>query len=50
LPKIKTDGWIGGHDYTSSWPGVIKAVDELLGPPKLKFVDSSWLFKKVDVK
>lgn len=30
LPKIKPGGLIAGDDYQPSWPGVIKAVDELL--------------------
>jgi predicted O-methyltransferase YrrM len=29
LPKIKPGGLLAGDDYQSSWPGVIKAVDEL---------------------
>jgi len=31
LPKLKPDGWITGHDY-NRYPGVRKAVDEVLGP------------------
>ena len=34
---------IGGHDYASWCPGVIKAVDEVLGKPTKTFVDSSWV-------
>ncbi|MBU6346911.1 MAG: class I SAM-dependent methyltransferase [Cyanobacteria bacterium REEB494] len=30
LPKIRKGGILAGHDYNHSWPGVIKAVDELL--------------------
>ena len=29
-PKIKKNGILAGHDYRSSWPEVIRAVDELL--------------------
>lgn len=27
-PKLKKGGYIGGHDYSEAWPGVIKAVQE----------------------
>lgn len=31
LPKIKPGGWLSGDDYDEiKWPGVVKAVDELL--------------------
>jgi hypothetical protein len=30
LPKLKPGGTIGGHDYTREFPGVIRAVNELL--------------------
>lgn len=29
-PKVKSKGMIAGHDYTQSWSGVIKAVDEFV--------------------
>ena len=45
LPKIVNDGWIGGHDYHQSWPGVIEAVDEKFGKPDYLFEDTSWLKK-----
>ena len=45
LPKIKRGGWIGGHDYSNSFTGVIKAVDEIFGRPDYKFCDTSWLVK-----
>jgi predicted O-methyltransferase YrrM len=47
--KIKSGGFICGHDYQTSWPGVIKAVDELsssLGKHITLFRDTSWLIKK----
>lgn len=28
LPKVKPDGWFGGHDYHPAFPGVVRAVDE----------------------
>lgn len=27
-PKVREGGWLGGHDYHPSFPGVIRAVDE----------------------
>jgi hypothetical protein len=41
LPRCKLA--IAGHDYNGGWPGVIKAVDEMLGRPDQIFPDSSWL-------
>jgi len=32
-----------GHDYVNGWPGVIKAVDEMVGRPDMKFPDGSWV-------
>jgi predicted O-methyltransferase YrrM len=50
LNKAKSGGFICGHDYNSnSWPGVVKAVDELsssLGKDMIIFKDTSWLFRK----
>jgi len=45
LPKIKKDGYIGGHDYCydGNWYGVTRAVNELLGYPEFRFGDGSWL-------
>ena len=40
-PKIRTGGWICGHDYSECFSGVIRAVDELLGKPMI-YEDSSW--------
>ena len=31
LPKVRKGGLIAGDDYSKSWPGVIKAVDEKFG-------------------
>jgi hypothetical protein len=31
LPKVKAGGWLTGDDYDEAkWPGVVKAVGELL--------------------
>lgn len=40
LPKTKH--LIGGHDYQESWPGVLKAVNEIFGTPHSTFEDGSW--------
>ena len=45
LPKIKDGGIIAGHDYHESWPGVIKAVEEVLGKPNHVHRDSTWVHK-----
>lgn len=43
LPKIKDNGFIGGHDYNFSFLGVIQAVHEKFDRPDWVFMDSSWL-------
>jgi SAM-dependent methyltransferase len=32
-PKIKPGGFLGGHDYDSHWPDVVRAVDDFFGHP-----------------
>lgn len=41
--KIREGGFIGGHDYDSSFPGVIRAVDEAFGSPDQGFSEHSWI-------
>jgi predicted O-methyltransferase YrrM len=41
MPKVRKGGILAGHDYTYSWPGVVRAVDELL--PDAKRLDYCWL-------
>jgi len=41
MPKIRKGGILAGHDYTRSWPGVIKAVDEIM--PDAKKTDFCWI-------
>ena len=43
LPRVRPGGIIAGHDYNWSHPGVIRAVDELLGIPHHVFRDASWM-------
>lgn len=45
LPKIKSGGIISGHDYCNKFPGVMKAVEEMLGMPFKCYPDTSWLDK-----
>ena len=45
LPKIKSGGYIGGHDYNAnSFPGVIKAVNDLFND-RFTLIGGSWLVK-----
>ena len=45
LPKIKPGCFLGGDDYHPSWPGVPKAVDELLSD--VQVIDNiCWLYQK----
>lgn len=34
---------MAGHDYCEYWPGVVSAVNELLGQPDRLFEDNSWV-------
>jgi len=42
---IKSLKYIAGHDYYNKFPGVKRAVNELLGTPDQLFTDSSWIKK-----
>ena len=43
-PKLKPGGWLTGHDYQPKFPGVIKAVDELVPGSKL-LKHSVWAYR-----
>jgi hypothetical protein len=48
-PKLALGGLIGGHDYISAWPGVIRAVDEFRAMHSLDIVtfpDGSYVLRK----
>jgi predicted O-methyltransferase YrrM len=45
LPKVKSGGWIGGHNYGKPYEGLIRAVTESLGTPNKVYRDSSWIVK-----
>jgi len=44
LPKVKSGGFIGGHDIdqTEEFNGVRKAVDELIGPKNIIIYNRGW--------
>ena len=41
MPKVCKGGILAGHDYTSAWPGVIKAVNEIF--PEAQKIESCWV-------
>ena len=43
MPKVRKGGILAGHDYSSAWPGVIKAVDEMI--PDAEKIDFCWVKK-----
>jgi predicted O-methyltransferase YrrM len=43
LPKVKQGGYLAGHDYPS-WPGVTKAVNELIGESNIQSGEGCWLY------
>lgn len=46
LPKIKKGGMLAGHDYSSSWDGVVKAVNEVLERKNIKIYKSVYAYEK----
>ncbi len=44
-PKIRVGGFIGGHDYSYHFPGVVKAVGEAFQKPEHVFCDASWIVR-----
>jgi len=43
MPKVRKGGILAGHDYNSAWPGVIRAVNEIL--PEAEKIDYCWVKK-----
>jgi hypothetical protein len=43
LPKIKSGGYLAGHDYPT-WPGVTQAVNEILGQQNIECGEDCWLY------
>jgi predicted O-methyltransferase YrrM len=43
MPKVRRGGILAGHDYNSAWPGVIRAVNEIL--PEAEKIDYCWVKK-----
>jgi len=46
LPKVKSNGYIAGHDYQKDWPEVVLAVDEIFGSENISVMDTCWIFHK----
>lgn len=45
-PKLKIGGYIGGHDYTSTFIDVVNVVNKIFG--NLPKIGNSWLYLKND--
>lgn len=41
-PKVKKGGWLGGHDYSHKFPGVVKSVDRFFGPKVQEWPGHIW--------
>jgi hypothetical protein len=41
-PKLKPGGVLAGHDYGKHAPGVMEAVEELIGKPSKVYSDTTW--------
>lgn len=46
LPKVKIGGYLAGHDYATSWPGVPKAVNEIFGKENIIVKQTCWIYHK----
>lgn len=47
LKLTNYNGFIGGHDYYNNWPGVVRAMNEIINKKDLiTFPDSSWVVSK----
>jgi hypothetical protein len=49
LTKIRSGGYLAGHDYSDSWKGVVEAVDQIsrmLHQQPVVYCDGSWRFTK----
>ena len=49
-PKVREGGFLGGHNYSPRWPGVVQAVREAFDVPDRVFGDSSWVVRKVPAR
>ena len=43
MPKVRKGGILAGHDYSSAWSGVIRAVDEIF--PDSEKIEFCWVKK-----
>lgn len=43
--KVKKGGILSGHDYTSNWPGVVKAVNESFNISNINTIGACWWTK-----
>lgn len=41
-PKVRAGGWLGGHDYSPKFPGVIRAVDRVFGSRVRTYPGTIW--------
>ena len=46
LKKVKSGGYMAGHDYVDGWPGVVKAVNEAFGEENIIRIDDCWIYHK----
>lgn len=42
LPKVKKGGILAGDDFSTGWPGVVKAVIDHFGEENIHTLDSTW--------
>ncbi len=41
-PKVRRGGWLGGHDYSQKFPGVVVSVDRFFGPDVETYPGHIW--------
>lgn len=44
--KVRLGGVLSGHDFApNTWPGVVRAVEDMIGKPEYLYPDTSWAFR-----
>lgn len=44
--KVRPGGVLSGHDFAAdTWPGVVRAVEEMIGKPDHLYPDTSWAWR-----
>ena len=45
-PKVRPGGYIGGHDFSYNWMGVVESVLRFTNGRNFEVIGNSWLYRK----